>query len=140
MNINGKRIKEILAKGFVLITITGTLVSTNPKSGSKKTVIHAAVDLTETKSDAVAELKAIYKKYSKKYYTSSKYSKIINYYKKGVKAINAATSENGIETAFEKYKALIEKIKPSKLVKYQKKMETSLLKTYKKLIENFDLV
>lgn len=134
MNINGKGIKEKLAKGFILLTLTGTLVSKNPVGHVKETVVNAAVDLTEVKKDKIAELKAIYKKYNKKYYTKKSYSKITSYYNKGVKGINKATSEASIDSYFEKYSQAIEKIKPKYLVNYQKKMETKFSKSYKSLL------
>ena len=134
MNINGKEIKEKLAKGFILLTLTGTLVSKNPVGTVRETVVHAAYDLTDNKEDAIQELKAVYKKYNKKYYTTKSYNKITKYYNSGVKAINKATTISELDAACEKYKAAISNVKPYYLTKYQKKMETKFLKSYKGLL------
>ena len=44
-NINRKKIKESLTKGFVLLTLTGTLVSKNPINSYKEKIVYASVDL-----------------------------------------------------------------------------------------------
>ena len=135
MNINGNKIKETLTKGFVLMALTGTLVSKNPiKFNNDVNIVYAATNIEQTKKDALKVLKGIYKTYNKKYYTSKNYDKLTKYYNKGVSVIKNAKSENSIDSAIEKYGNLIKNIKPTILVKYQNKLEKKLLKTYKKLI------
>ena len=157
----GKEAATNIKKVIVLLTLTGTLLSKNPvQNNNGNTIVYAKetlddvkdenanstldidneekVELTleESKKNAVKDLKSVYKTYLKKYYTSKAYKKLTSKYKKGVDVINACKTNEKVEEYYGRYEAALKAIKPSKLVKYQKKMETSLLKTYKKLIEN----
>ena len=136
--MNPQKIKESLAKGFVLFTLTGTLVSKNPININKENIVYASTDLTDVKKNSIKELKGIYKKYNKSYYTSKNYNKLTKYYNKAVNLINNAKSLEKIESYLETYKVKLESIKPTKLIKYQNKMEKSLLKTYKSLISKYE--
>lgn len=151
------KIKQVIA----LVTLTGTLLSKNPvQNNNGNTIVYAKetlddvkdenanfsldtaneekVELTleEAKKNAVKDLKSVYKTYLKKYYTSKAYKELTSKYKKGVKVINACKTNEKVEEYYGRYEATLKAIKPSKLVSYQKKLETSFLKTYKKLIEN----
>lgn len=157
----GKGAATNITKVIALLTLTGTLLSKNPvQNNNGNTIVYAKetlddvkdesanfsldtaneekVELTleETKKNAVKDLKSVYKTYLKKYYTSKTYKKLTSKYKKGVNVINACKTNEKVEEYYGRYEAALKAIKPSKLVSYQKKLETSFLKTYKKLIEN----
>ena len=133
--INGKKIKESLAKGFMLLTLTGALTAKNPvATNNGNTVVYAAETLESKQTKALKNLEKVYKYYSKSYYTTKEYKKLTNAYNKGVKAIKACKDKTSIQNTYEEYKEKLNAIKPSILVKYQKKMEKSLLKSYKSLV------
>ena len=133
--INGKKIKESLAKGFMLLTLTGALTAKNPvATNNGNTVVYAAETLESKQTKALKNLEKVYKYYSKSYYTEKEYKKLTSAYNKGVKAIKACKDKTSIQNTYEEYKEKLNAIKPSILVKYQKKMEKSLLKSYKSLV------
>ena len=132
---NKNKLGKIIKNGVALVVLAGGLTIINPvKSNGGYDIVNAAVDLSETKEDAINELKTVYKKYLKKYYTSKSYTKLTKYYKKGVELIKNATTINKIDAACEKYKELMEGIKPYYLVKYQNKMITKVESSYNKLV------
>ena len=134
-SVNKNKLGKIIKNGVALVVLAGGLTIVNPvKSNGGYDIVNAAVDLSETKEDAINELKTVYKKYLKKYYTSKSYTKLTKYYKKGVELIKDATTVNKIDAACEKYKELMEGIKPYYLVKYQNKMTTKVENSYKKLV------
>lgn len=136
MKIINEKIKEKLAKGVMLLTISGALVAKNPvASNNGNTVVYAAETLESKQSKALKNLEKVYKYYSKSYYTEKEYTKLTKYYNKGVKAIKACKTKTSVTETYNEYKELLNSVKPSILVKYQKKMEKSLLKSYKSLIK-----
>ena len=135
ININGKKIKETLTKGFVLMALTGTLVSKNPiKFNNDVNIVYAADNLEQDKKDALKELKSVYKTYNKKYYSSKNYKKLTKNYNKGVSLIKNSKNGDKVDEYLKKYTDILNGIKPTVLIKYQNKMEKKLLTTYKKLI------
>jgi hypothetical protein len=90
--------------------------------------------LEKNKSKALKNLEKVYKYYSKSYYTAKEYDKLTEYYNNGVTAIKACKDKASINETYNEYKELLDSAKPSKFVKYQKKMEKSLLKSYKSLV------
>ena len=86
---NKNKLGKIIKNGVALVVLAGGLTIINPvKSNGGYDIVNAAVDLSETKEDAINELKTVYKKYLKKYYTSKSYTKLTKYYKNGVELIN----------------------------------------------------
>lgn len=150
MGIINENIKEIFAKGVTLVKekttkmafgvgLVAVLTVGAPKVvDSGTTVVYAAETtkdaLESSKSKALKNLEKVYKYYSKSYYSTKEYSKLTKYYNKGVKAIKACKDKTSINDTYNEYKELLNSVKPSILVKYQKKMEKSLLKSYKSLV------
>jgi len=136
MNINGKKIKEVIAKGAVLLTLTGTLVTKNPISTNNDVnIVYAASDFNEEKSNLIQKLREVYGNYSKRYYTTNDYKKLKKYYTEGKKAIKKSSNINEAKTIYTKYENKLKSIKPTKLISYQRIMEKELLRAYKKLIK-----
>jgi len=145
-----ENIKEIFAKGVSLVKekttkmvfgvgLVAVLTVGAPKVvDSGTTVVYAAETtkdaLESSKSKALKKLEKAYKYYSKNYYSTKEYNKLTKYYNKGVKAIKACKDKTSINDTYSEYKELLNSVKPSILVKYQKKMEKNLLKSYKSLV------
>lgn len=137
MSTNKNDVKYGILKGVILFAISCIFFVINPIMLDKgETSVSAATttDIETARKDALEELKNVYKTYNKKYYKAKAYKKLTKYYNKGVSNINKANSITKVEKYLEKYCDLMNGISPSILVKYQKKMETKLLTSYKNLI------
>ena len=138
MGINGRRIKKAITKGAVFMAVTGAVASNNPSTVSNLSRVYAASNIETSKKTALKNLEKLYKKYNKKYYSSKEYTKLTNYYNTGISKIKECTDLDKLETIYTEYETKLKDIKPSVLVKYQKKVEKSFLKTYKSLIKEND--
>ena len=136
MGINGRRIKKAITKGAVFMAVTGAVASNNPSTVSNLSRVYAASNIETSKKTALKDLEKLYKTYNKKYYSSKEYKKLTNYYNTGIKKINECTVLEELETIYTEYETKLKNIKPSVLVKYQKKVEKSFLKTYKSMVNS----
>ena len=137
MVINSKKIKEVLAKGILLLGITGTLtLSDGVATIGNPQVVYAATTVQSKKESALKSLEKVYKTYYKKYYTEKEYNKLTKIYNKGIKALNSCKTKTEISDTLKIYKEKLLEVKPSIFVKYQQKMEKNLLTYYNNLLKN----
>ena len=95
---------------------------------------YAAVTKKEYRENTLKKLEKVYKYYNKAYYTAGEYEELTFQYNNGVKAIKAAKTKSSMKKAYTEYREILKGISPSILVKYQGKLEKSLLKTYSSLV------
>lgn len=136
-NVNFKKIKELCAKGAILLMLTGT-ITTVATPNTIYTVSAATKTLKSTKSSALKKLLAAYNSYDKSNYYSTQYKSITKYYNTGVTKINACKTKNDVSKMLDTYKKKMATVKDKKtvLAEYKIKMQKSLLENYKDLVEN----
>lgn len=136
-NVNFKKIKELCAKGAILLMLTGT-ITTVTTPNTIYTVSAATKTLKSTKSSALKKLLAAYNSYDKSNYYSTQYKSITKYYNTGVTKINACKTKNDVSKMLDTYKKKMAAVKDKKtvLAEYKIKMQKSLLEYYKDLIKN----
>ena len=139
--MNSNRIKEILTRGLILTTITGTLVCTGPNIFSDNTTkVYALSSFETSKNKMINKLEKLYSKYNKKYYEEKDYTTLTSYYNSGIKKLKSLSEKNSsskeVEKVYKEYEEKMNKIKPTILVSYQKSQEKKVLKKYKSLIKS----
>ena len=151
--MSGDKIKNLLTKLFSICIMTGFILLLVPGFNSRVSGAYSPDEDTDytidiTKSDLndiydfqyVAEdyLSYYYYRYDKSGYTSAAYKKLTNYYNEAVKAVKNDFSLKSAKSVYKKYLKLIKSVKPSILIKYQKKMKKKVTKTYNKLVKKYD--
>jgi len=139
--MNSSRLKEILTRGLILTTITGTLVCTGPNIISDNTTkVYALSSFETSKTKMINKLEKLYSKYNKKYYEEKDYTTLTSYYNSGIKKLKSLSEKNSsskeVEKVYKEYEEKMNKIKPTILVSYQKSQEKKVLKKYKSLIKS----
>ena len=88
------------------------------------------------KKQVSQKLEKIYKYFSKMYYTKLDYEKLTQTYKDCVAVLKECDFWGDVDEVYYKYKSALKDIEPTILVKYQKKIEKSLDKTYTNLLKS----